>query len=325
MSGFSRSEIVELLQIPIDEFKQTIVPQAKAAYVEARGNVIVPTAVMIVSNICRNTCLYCGMRAPNTNLKRFRLSPEEVVETSKRTRDMGFSRVFMISGEDMGYRFEDLLDAVRGAKAQGLFISLAAGVMTEGQFEQLRDTGVDEYVLKFEMADEVVFNRLHPSTNFKERFDCVRAVQRSGIRLVSGSILDYPGQTPGQLADDILMVRDLDVSWALNIPYRPAVGTPLAEEGGPGRTDVNIRHLAILRTLMPGINLNAQQTGRGEESGSADEQATLDSLDAGANILFYHLLPEMLNQVYNREDYQNAASFEYMRRISELSGMPLAF
>ena len=325
MTTLSRNEVLELLKMPFDEFERTIIPQAKAAYKEARGNVIVATSVLGYSNICKNTCLYCGMRAPNRNLNRFRMSVEEIVEAAKCARETGFSRIFLLSGEDMGFGFDNLLDAVRGVKAQGFFVSLAAGEFSDDQFVQFRDAGVDEYVLKFEMVDEDVFNRLNPSTNFRKRLDSIYGVKKSGMRLASGSIIDYPGQTLEQLADDLLFTKELGISWAPNLPYQPAIGTPLAEEGGAGDLEVNLRHIAILRILMPDININAQQPGKDKSKGLGGEQGNLDALNSGGNILFFDLLPKLLGQAFNPVDNRNTANFGHLHRMSELSGMPLEF
>ena len=326
MASFTRNEIVELLKIPFDEFEQTIFPQAKAAYTEARGNVLLATAVLSYSNICKNSCLYCGMRSQNRNLKRFRMSPDEIIEAAKHAREMGFTRVFMVSGEDMGFGFDNILRAVRGVSDQGFFISLACGEFTEDQYRMFLDAGVDEYVVKFEMADEAVFNRLNPSTTFEKRMNSIRNIQKSGLRLASGGIVDYPGQTPEQLADDILLSKELGITWAPNIPYQPVIGSPLAEEGGPGSPEINLRHIAILRILMPDINITAQQPGRMTENGMAsNEQGSLDALNAGANILFFDLTPKLLAQEFRAVDNRHAPAFENLRAMSEQSGMPLAF
>ena len=325
MAAFSRNEIIELLGMPFDEFKRTVIPKAKAAYAEACGDVLFATAVLGYSNTCKNSCLYCGMRAQNRNLKRFRMSPDEIAQIAKHAHDMGFTRIFMVSGEDMGFGFDNIVQAVSGVKEHGFFISLGCGEFTEDEYKKLHDAGVDEYVLKFEMADESVFNRLNPSTTFAKRMDSIRSVKKSGLRLASGGIVDYPGQTSEQLADDILLAKDLEVSWAPNIPYQPAAGTPLSEEGGFGSLEKNIRHIAILRILMPDINITAQQPGRQKESGLADEQGNLDALNAGANILFYDLLPKLLENEFRTVDNRNTANFEHLLRMSELSGMKLMF
>ena len=325
MVTFSRNEIVELLEMPFDDFERNIIPQAKSAYIKARGNVIVATAVLGYGNICKNTCLYCGMRAPNKNLRRFRMSPDEIVDTAKNARDMGFTRIFMLSGEDMGFGFDNILQAVRGVKELGFFISLACGEFTEDEFGRMRDAGVNEYALKFEMADEEVFARLNPSTNFAKRMNSIRNVQKSGMLLASGGLVDYPGQTTEQLADDILLAKELDISWAPIIPYQPAAGTPLAEEGGRGSIETNLRHIAILRIMMPSININAQQPGKVIENGLADEQGNLDALNAGGNILFYDLLPLQTGQDFRPVDNRNTANYNHLHRMSELSGMPLVF
>lgn len=61
---------------------------------------------------------------------------------------------------------------------------------------------------------------------------CIEAIRDCGMLLGSGNIVGYPGQTLEQLADDILLMKKLEIHWAPIIPFMPAAGTPLADEGG---------------------------------------------------------------------------------------------
>lgn len=112
------------------------------------------------------------------------------------------------------------------------WVSLACGEYERSQYEELRAAGADEYVVKFEMSDRETFDRLNPSTSYDKRMNAIRWVKESGLLLASGNIVDYPGQTLEQLADDILLMKELEISWAPVIPYLPAQNTPLAAEGG---------------------------------------------------------------------------------------------
>ena len=104
--------------------------------------------------------------------------------------------------------------------------------------------------MKFEMSHPDSFQRLNPSTTYAKRMGCAQWIKEAGMKLASGNIVDWPGQTLDELADDILLMKALEISWAPNIPYLPAANTPLAKEGGPGRFLLNNKEMAILRLMM---------------------------------------------------------------------------
>ena len=43
------------------------------------GNDVYVRGLIEISNICKNDCLYCGIRRSNTNCERYRLKPEEII------------------------------------------------------------------------------------------------------------------------------------------------------------------------------------------------------------------------------------------------------
>lgn len=318
----TKQQIIELLSMPYDDFSQTVLPLAKQAYREHRGDVLVASAMLGYSNVCKNRCLYCGMRA-GSKVPRYRIAADDVITMAESAKALGLKRLFLVSGEDPLYDFEDLLKIVRATKAMGYHLSLACGEYDPAQYETFAALGVDEYVLKFEMSDRETFDRLNPSTDFDRRMKSIEAVKKSGMKLASGNIVDYPGQTLEQLADDILLMRELDISWAPVIPYMPAAGTPLAQEGGRGDIFLNLRQIAILRLMMPRIDITAQQPGRDLTRGLADDEGNLLALNAGANMLFADLLPDAMARNFSVIDNRITKGIEHIKSMAEQSGMTL--
>lgn len=318
----TKTEVLELLSMPYDEFKTTIIPQAKQVYIEQCGNELVSTAMLGFSNICKNRCLYCGMRAGSA-VERYRVAAGEVIAAAHAAKELGFRRMFLISGEDPKYGYENILQIIKEIKALGLHLSLACGEFFPEQYEEFAALGVDEYVLKFEMSDRETFNRLNPSTDFDRRMHSIEAVKKSGMKLASGNIVDYPGHTLSQIADDILLMRELEISWAPVIPYLPAQGTPLAAEGGRGDIFLNLREIAILRLMMPKVDITAQQPGRDMAKGLADDEGNLLALEAGANMLFADFLPDALIGNFSVVDNRVTLGLDHIRKMAELSGMKL--
>ncbi len=72
------------------------------------------------SNVCKNQCLYCGMRAANSAVPRYRIEPQDVLASlARRATRRAFRRIFLVSGEDPKYDFDRLLRIVAGRKGAG--------------------------------------------------------------------------------------------------------------------------------------------------------------------------------------------------------------
>lgn len=318
-----KKDLLEVLRMPFNEFENIYTTRAKNIHREENNNVLNATAMLAFNNICKNQCHYCGMRAGNTNIKRFRLDAESVIQSARVAYEVGFRRIFLISGEDPKYGFDNLLLMAEKIKALGFWVSFGCGEFSNQQYLELHDAGVDEYVLKFEMAQKDTFNRLNPSTDFDKRMKCIEGIKLSGMKLASGNIVDYPGQSLEDLADDILLMKELDINWAPVVPYMPAANTPLAKEGGRGSLETNLREISILRILMTKVYITAQQPGEDITKGFTDVQGNLNALNAGANLLFADMLPDAIVQNFSVIDNRTTLDLEHIKNMANKSGMQL--
>lgn len=317
-----REQIRKILEMPDEAFREQTMPMAREAK-HAADNTLYAAAMLGYSNICKNQCLYCGMRASN-RIPRFRLEREDVIESVRMAHDIGFGRIFLITGEDPKHHYEDLLYMVEKIAAMGMRISLACGEHEYAQFEELRSAGAAEYVIKFEMSQKEVFDRLNPSTTFEKRMAAIEAVKKSGMELASGNIIGYPGQSTDMILQDIELMQELEISWAPVVPFMPAAGTPLAQEGAlPGDRWLALKEIAALRILMPDIRITAQQPGDDLTRGLADEQGNLDAIAAGADILFCDLLPEAKAKAFRVIDHRELKNLDHVRKMADESGMTL--
>ena len=325
MNQYTKKELVELLTMPADAFAADITPAAKQVHITQNGNRLTATAMLGYTNICKNQCLYCGMRAANHTLPRYRLTPGEITALADAATESGLRRIFLIAGEDPNYGFDRLVQMVAALKAKGFYISLACGEFGLAEFRALHDAGADEYVLKFEMSDRDDFNRLNPSTDYDRRLQGCALVKQAGMQLASGNIVDYPGATPEKIANDILLMRELGISWAPVISYLPTQNTPLAAEGGPGSRDLLRREISILRLMMPKVNISAQQPGDDLTQGLGGEEGNLAALAAGGNFLFADLLPAAKAEAFHVVDHRAVQGLAHIEKMARLAGMALAF
>ena len=316
-----KSEILDILHMPYAEFERTVKKEAREVQRVENGDRLVVTSLLGYDNVCRNRCTYCGMRAGFRGLKRYRMDLSDIKKSEEEVRRLGINRIFLISGEDPKYDFGSVLSMVTYGKKLGLIISLAAGELEPDRYRELEAAGLDEYVLKFETSDKEMFAKIKPTANFENRMKCIGFIKKSRMQLASGNIIGLPHQTLEQVADDILLMKELEISWAPIIPYMPVPGTPLAQEGGRGSLETTLKEIAILRIMMPHVNITAQQPGKKIENGLADVDGNLDALSAGANVLFVEMLPSSLVNDFNVISHRMISGLENVNRLLSLSGI----
>ena len=84
----------------IAEFlKNEAVKKRKAVY----GNTVFIRGLIEISNICKNDCLYCGIRASNKDCDRYRLTKEEILSCCDEGYFLGFLTFVMQGGEDLHF------------------------------------------------------------------------------------------------------------------------------------------------------------------------------------------------------------------------------
>lgn len=70
------------------------------------GNKVFTRGLIEISSICRNDCLYCGIRCSNKNAERYRLDPEVILACAKEGHELGFRTIVLQGGEDPFYTDE---------------------------------------------------------------------------------------------------------------------------------------------------------------------------------------------------------------------------
>ena len=314
--------------MPREQYEREYMAPAFALMKKNMGGISV-SAMLGYDNICKNKCLYCGMRAPMKLPCRYRYKPEEILSLASGAYEMGLRRLFLISGEDPAYPFEDILETVEKAKAMGFKrITLASGEFSAAQYRELKAAGLSEYAMKFEMSHKETFERLNPSTSFEKRNQCIEYIKAAGLMLASGNIVDYPGQSLEELADDILLMKELDISWAPNIPYMPVPGTPLASmpDGScapRGRVDYMHREISLIRLLLPMCDITAQQPGENLQEGLGGKSGNQAAIRAGANLLFVDMLPSAMSGSFNVVDKRMMQSLDTNRMYASELGLEL--
>lgn len=282
-----KSAIIELLTTaPTDELYR----RADDVRREAVGDAVHLRGLIEFSNICRNDCLYCGIRRGNRQVQRYRMTDEELVETAKRATALGFQTIVLQSGEDMHFDQARMCHIIEQIKRLDVALTLSVGERDYEDYKAFRDAGADRFLMRIETTDRDLYNRLNPGMSWERRHECLLMIRDLGYELGSGIMVGLPGQTVESIADDLLYLKDIGIDMAGIGPFIPHPETPLAGEAG-GTLEQALRTMAIMRILMPDINIPATTAME-----SLHPQGRIMALQAGANVV----MPNVTEGEYRR-------------------------
>ena len=98
--SLSITEYEYLIDNRNEEFAEFLKNEAVKKRKEVYGNTVFIRGLIEVSNICKNDCLYCGIRKSNKLCERYRLSEGEILESCAYGYSLGFCTFVLQGGED---------------------------------------------------------------------------------------------------------------------------------------------------------------------------------------------------------------------------------
>lgn len=291
---------LEEYEILLGSFSPELADYAASKAVSLRrqyyGNDIYIRGLIEISNICRNDCLYCGIRRSNTTCERYHVSETEILDCCRDGYQLGF-RTFVLQGGENDYDTDErLCRLLRQIKSQfsDCAITLSLGERSRESYQALFHAGADRYLLRHETADLSHYNKLHPHTmSYQHRMDCLKTLKEIGYQVGCGFMVGSPYQTLHHLAKDLLFIQEFQPHMCGIGPFIPHHATPFAEHS-PGSVELTLFLLSLVRLIQPDILLPAT-TALGSLHPSGRERGIL----AGANVIMPNLSP-----VQNRKNYE---------------------
>lgn len=240
--------------------------RADAVRREAVGPDVHLRGLLEISSHCARSCLYCGLRAENKGLTRYRMTREEILACLKEIAGAGYGTVVLQSGEDPALNIDWMAGLIQDIKSSSrLAVTLSLGEQSDAALEAWREAGADRYLLRFETSHAGLYGRIHPprkGSGASDRLRILRKLMALGYETGSGVMVGIPGQTHEMLAADIALFRDLGLHMVGVGPFIPHPDTPLG--GAPASdtadqvppTDLMVfKAMALTRILCPGTNI----------------------------------------------------------------------
>lgn len=279
------------------------------------GNAVFLRGLIEISNICKNDCLYCGIRKSNTSCERYRLSPEEIMECVDEGYLLGF-RTFVMQGGEDGYYTDKLLCDLIGRikdKYPQCAVTLSLGERDPDSYKALRNAGADRYLLRHETADKVHYSRLHPSEmSFDRRMQCLEALKNTGYQVGCGFMVGSPYQTDKTLAEDLKFIESFRPDMCGIGPFIPHKDTPFRNEPA-GTAELTCYLLSIIRLIHPPVLLPATTA-----LATIDPVGRERGILSGANVIMPNLSPSSIRkkyELYNNKLYSGGESAQHIEDL----------
>lgn len=252
-----------------------------------------------ISNICKNDCLYCGIRRSNKTCERYRLSEDDILSCCDDGYSLGFRTFVLQGGEDSYYTDEVVCGIVSRIKEKypDCAVTLSLGERSRESYRAMYEAGADRYLLRHETASEEHYKKLHPAEmSFKNRMQCLCNLRDIGYQVGCGFMVGSPYQTNDDLARDMEFISEFQPDMCGIGPFVPHHATPFASFPG-GTVELTTYLLSLIRLLKPNILLPST-TALGTIHPKGREMGIL----AGANVVMPNLSPTSERKKYELYD-----------------------
>ncbi len=315
--SLSVPEYAALIEGRTPDITERLKKEAVKLRKEIYGNAIFIRGLIEVSNICRNDCLYCGIRRSNRNCDRYRLTRDEILSCAEEGYGLGFRTFVMQGGEDPFFSDDVLCGIVSEFKKRhpDCAVTLSMGERSRESYERLHAAGADRYLLRHETADPVHYGKLHPKEmSFENRMNCLRQLREIGYQVGCGMMVGSPYQTVMNLAKDLKFIEEFRPDMCGIGPFIPHKDTPFKDEPA-GTAELTCFLLSVIRLIHPRVLLPSTTA-----LGTIDPFGRENGILSGANVVMPNLSPVSVRkkyELYNNKIYSDAESAQRVARLKE--------
>lgn len=289
----SKEEIIFLLNFSDPEEINSLFARADQVRRNCVGDEVHFRGIIDFSNFCEQNCMYCGLREENFSLRRYRMTPEEIIETAKVISNEGVYTIVLQSGEDSFYDADMISYIIYSIKQNtNLAITLSIGERRFDEYKAWKIAGADRYLLKHETANEKHYHAYHNRQMLNERINHLKYLKQIGYQVASGGLIGLPMQTVEDIADDILLCKELDVDMVAFGPFIPVPFTPYKNHK-PGSVDLTLKTIAVSRIVLQDAHIPATTA-----LDTLDRMGREKGLNCGANVVMPDFTPHPYREQY---------------------------
>ena len=310
MTNYTKKELLDILKE--NSQNDWLFSHANKVRQENVGDEIHLRGLIEFSNICKNSCKYCGLRCANKNIERYRLSIEQITQDAQIAIKLGYKTIVLQSGEDEAYTTKDICKIIENIKNFDVALTLSIGERSFQDYKEFKNAGADRYLIRIETTDENLYKKMHPYMSFENRLRCLKDLKKLGYEVGTGCLVGLPEQTFESLVNDILFFKDIDADMIGIGPFISHPQTPLANAKN-GDFTLALKVMALTRLLLPDINIPATTAME-----TINPNGRIIALQSGANVIMPNVTTCQYQEKY--EIYPNkshSTSIEYTRQNIE--------
>lgn len=310
----------KLLQGRDEALEQKLFEKAVNLRQQYYGRDVYIRGLIEFTNLCKNDCYYCGIRASNSKIRRYQLSREEILACCKKGYALGFRTFVLQGGENPHFGTDEIARLVEAIKKEhpDCAVTLSVGEHPRQVYKQWFDAGADRYLLRHETADDTHYRYLHPASCSPEnRKRCLWDLKEIGYQVGCGFMVGSPGQRPEHLEKDLQFIRELQPDMVGIGPFIPQRDTPFGGEPA-GSLELTLILLAMIRLMLPHILLPATTA-----LGTLHERGLEMGIQAGANVCMPNLTPDTVRgqyALYEGKTVSHGAAKDAAQALDTLKG-----
>ena len=271
MTNLTLQEIQGILSDQRQESIEDLARQSQKLTQQFFGRTISLYAPLYLSNFCSSHCTYCGFHSHH-RIARFKLTEKEMHQEMKFVADGGIENILLLTGESYKVTpLSYLKEAVAVAKNYFPNISLEVHPMSEEEYRELFECGVDGITVYQETYDRKKYKQVHISgikSDFDFRYGTPERAAKGGMRNISMGILLGLSKTAEDLLSLYEHVRFMEknypgVEYSVSFPrIQPIKGKNFAQCHVDDKMFIKI--ICLTRLFFPrvGINLSTREKAK---------------------------------------------------------------
>ena len=189
---YSLQRLLTLISPAARGYLEPMALQARALTIQRFGRTIQLYAPLYISNVCVNSCRYCGYNQ-QTDVGRTRLTVDQALADAEIIANEGFRHLLLVSGEDCQFVTMAYLTELAG-KLRQRFSSLSIEIypLSGDQYAALCAAGVDGVALYQETYDRDIYADYHiagPKRDYDNRLEAPDRFAAAGMRQIGLGVL----------------------------------------------------------------------------------------------------------------------------------------
>ncbi len=283
MGGLDYKDASLLLETENEEILEKVFALSKKIKEKIYGDRIVLFAPLYLSNYCINGCTYCPFHAKNKEMKRRKLSMEEIKKEVIALQDMGHKRLAIETGEDpKNCSIEYILESIKtiysvkhiNGAIRRVNINIAA--TTVENYRKLKEAEIGTYILFQETYHKETYKKLHPTgpkSNYDYHTEAMDRAMEGGIDDVGIGVLFGLNMYKYDFAGLMMHAKHLEDKFGVgphtvSVPrICPADDVDLGSFSNSISDELFLKIIAILRISLPyaGIIVSTRESATARE------------------------------------------------------------